>query len=200
MEQAMTVYSAALLLFLVIDPIANIPFFLSALKRTERARRGRIILRELLIALAVMVVCLFAGRYLLRMLGISEPTLSIAGGIILFLIAVKMIFPVPRGGLYEEVEDEPFVFPLAIPFVAGPSALATILLLSSREPERWLDWLLAILLAWGASALILYAGIEKLAALMGPKGLIAMERLMGMLLTLIAVQMFLTGIKMFTAI
>jgi multiple antibiotic resistance protein len=195
MEQAMTVYSAALLLFLVIDPLANIPFFLATLRKSEHKRRGRIILRELIIALAVMVGCLFAGRYLLQ---ISEPTLSIAGGIILFLIAVRMIFPVPRG-LYEEIEDEPFIFPLAIPFVAGPSALATILLLSSREPERWADWLLAILIAWGASALILYGGIDKLAELMGPKGLIAMERLMGMLLTLIAVQMFLTGIKMFTA-
>lgn len=199
MEQAMTVYSAALLLFLVIDPLANIPFFLTTLRKFDNKRRAQIILRELIIALGVMVACLFAGRYLLQMLRISEPTLSIAGGIILFLIAVRMIFPVPRG-LYEEVDDEPFIFPLAVPFVAGPSALATILLLSSREPERWPDWLMAILIAWGASAVILYGGIDKLAELMGPKGLIAMERLMGMLLTLIAVQMFLSGIKMFTAI
>ena len=198
MEQAMTVYSAALLLFLVIDPLANIPFFLTTLRKFDQKRRSQIILRELIIALAVMVACLFAGRYLLQVLRISEPTLSIAGGIILFLIAVRMIFPIPRG-LYEEIDDEPFIFPLAIPFVAGPSALATILLLSSREPERWLDWLLAIVAAWCASALILYGGIDKLAELMGPKGLTAMERLMGMLLTLIAVQMFLTGIKMFTA-
>ena len=122
MEQAITVYSAALLLFLVIDPLANIPFFLTTLKKIEHKRRSRIILRELLIALAVMVAALFLGRYLLDMLRISEPTLSIAGGIILFLIAVKMIFPVPKGGLYEEIDDEPFIFPLAIPFVAGPSS------------------------------------------------------------------------------
>jgi multiple antibiotic resistance protein len=198
MEQVMTVYSAALLLFLVIDPLANIPFFLTTLKKIEPVRHKKIILRELLIALAVMVAFLFAGRYLLRLLQISDPSLSIAGGIILFLIAVKMIFPGPKS-LHEEIEDEPFIFPLAIPFIAGPSALATILLLSSREPQRWLDWLLALLIAWGASALILYAGIDKLAEWMGPKGLIAMERLMGMLLTLIAVQMFLSGIKMFTA-
>jgi MarC family membrane protein len=199
MEQVMTVYSAALLLFLVIDPLANIPFFLATLKKIEPVRHKKIILRELLIALAVMAGFLFAGRYLLKLLRISDPSLSIAGGIILFLIAVKMIFPVPRGGLHEEIEDEPFIFPLAIPFIAGPSALATILLLSSREPERWLDWLLALLIAWGASAVILYAGIDRLAEWMGPKGLIAMERLMGMLLTLIAVQMFLSGIKMFNA-
>jgi multiple antibiotic resistance protein len=199
MEQVMTVYSAALLLFLVIDPLANIPFFLATLKRIEPVRHKKIILRELLIALAVMVAFLFVGRYLLRLLQISDPSLSIAGGIILFLIAVKMIFPVAKGGLHEEIEDEPFIFPLAIPFIAGPSALATILLLSSREPERWLDWLLALLIAWGASAVILYAGIDRLAEWMGPKGLIAMERLMGMLLTLIAVQMFLSGVKMFNA-
>jgi MarC family membrane protein len=198
MQQTMTIYSAALLMFLVIDPLANIPFFLAALKKIEPKRHKTIILRELLIALAVMVAFLFAGSYLLKMLGISDPSLSIAGGIILFLIAVKMIFPPPRGS-YEEIEDEPFIFPLAIPFVAGPSALATILLLSSREPGRWLDWLLAILLAWVASAVILYAGIDKLAEWMGPKGLTAMERLMGMLLTLVAVQMFLSGVQMFNA-
>jgi multiple antibiotic resistance protein len=196
MEQAMTVYSAALLLFLVIDPLANIPFFLAALKKIEPRRHKKIILRELLIALAIMVGFLFIGRYLLQLLGISDPSLSIAGGIILFLIAVRMIFPPPRG-LYEEIEDEPFIFPLAIPFLAGPSALATILLLSSREPERWLDWLLAILIAWSVAAAILYGGIDRLAAWMGPKGLTAMERLMGMLLTLIAVQMFMSGIQMF---
>jgi multiple antibiotic resistance protein len=198
MEQVMTVYSAALLLFLVIDPLANIPFFLATLKKIEPVRHKKIILRELLIALAVMTSFLFVGRYLLSLLQISDPSLSIAGGIILFLIAVKMIFPVPKGQ-HEEIEDEPFIFPLAIPFIAGPSALATILLLSSREPERWPEWLLALLIAWGASALILYAGIDKLAEWMGPKGLIAMERLMGMLLTLVAVQMFLSGVKMFNA-
>ncbi len=198
MQQALTVYSAALLMFLVIDPLANIPFFLAALKKIEPKRHKKIILRELLIALAVMVAFLFAGRYLMRLLGISDPSLSIAGGIILFLIAVKMIFPPPRGH-YEEIDDEPFIFPLALPFVAGPSALATLLLLRSREPERWTDWLLAILIAWVASAAILYAGIDKLAEWMGPKGLTAMERLMGMLLTLVAVQMFLSGVQMFNA-
>src|SRR5678815_1656760 len=115
MERAMTVYSAALLLFLVIDPLANIPFFLTTLRKFDQKRRSQIILRELIIALVVMVACLFVGRYLLQVLRISEPTLSIAGGIILFLIAVRMIFPIPRG-LYEEVDDEPFIFPLAIPF------------------------------------------------------------------------------------
>lgn len=192
----MTLASAALLLFLVIDPLGNIPFFLAALKQVEPARRRRVIGRELLIALAVMVLFLFAGRYILNLLHISEPSLSIAGGIILFLIAVRMIFPTFKGSL-EEVEGEPLIFPLAIPFIAGPSALATLLLITSREPERWLDWLLALLLAWLASAVILYGAMDGLSRLMGPKGLVAMERLMGMLLTLIAVQMFMSGVTLF---
>lgn len=195
----MTLTSAALLLFLVIDPLGNIPFFLAALKQVEPARRRKVIGRELLIALAVMVIFLFAGRYILNLLHISEPSLSIAGGIILFLIAVRMIFPAYKG-LQEEIEGEPLIFPLAIPFIAGPSALATLLLITSREPERWAEWLLALLIAWLASAIILYGAMDWLSRLMGAKGLIAMERLMGMLLTLIAVQMFMTGVTLFLSV
>lgn len=195
----MTLASAALLLFLVIDPLGNIPFFLATLKNVAPEKRRKIIGRELLIALGVMVIFLFAGRYLLNLLHISEPSLSIAGGIILFLIAVRMIFPVYKGSP-EEVEGEPLIFPLAIPFIAGPSALATLLLITSREPDRWAEWLSALLLAWLASAMILYGAMDWLSRLMGPKGLVAMERLMGMLLTLIAVQMFMTGVTLFMSI
>jgi MarC family membrane protein len=194
----MTIYSAALLLFLVMDPLGNIPFFLTTLKQVEARRRRMIILRELLIALLVMVLFLFGGHYLLNLLGISDPSLSIAGGIILFLIAVKMIFPAPRALPEEEFDGEPFIFPLAIPFIAGPSAMATMLLLTSREPERWADWLLALLIAWLASAIILYGAMDFLSRLMGQKGLLAMTRLMGMLLTLIAVQMFMSGMMLFS--
>lgn len=192
----MTLASAALLLFLVMDPLGNIPFFLATLKNVAPERRRKVIGRELSIALAVMVIFLFAGRYILNLLHISEPSLSIAGGIILFLIAVRMIFPIYKGAL-EEVEGEPLIFPLAIPFIAGPSALATLLLITSREPERWPEWLAALLLAWLAAAVILYGAMDWLSRLMGPKGLVAMERLMGMLLTLIAVQMFMTGVTLF---
>lgn len=195
----MTLASATLLLFLVIDPLGNIPFFLAALKQVDPARRRLVIGRELLIALAVMVIFLFAGRYILNFLNISEPSLSIAGGIILFLIAVRMIFPAFKG-LQEEIEGEPLIFPLAIPFIAGPSALATLLLITSREPERWRDWLLALLLAWLAAAVILFVSMDGLSRLMGAKGLMAMERLMGMLLTLIAVQMFMTGMTLFFSV
>ena len=192
----MTIYSAALLLFLVIDPLGNIPVFLSVLQDIDPLRRKRIILIELLVALLAMVLFLFCGRYLLDLLNISDPSLSIAGGVILFLIAVRMIFPGTHS-LTEEFDGEPFVFPLAIPFIAGPSAMATLFLISSREPDRWLDWLAALGIAWAAAAIILYFGIDWLHRIMGKKGLMAMTRLMGMLLTLIAVQMFMSGITMF---
>src|SRR5262245_40369019 len=133
----MTITSAALLLFLVMDPLGNIPFFITALKNVDPARHRVIIVRELLIALAFLIFFLFAGRYFLQMLSISEPALRTAGGVILLLIALRMIFPAADKTLHEDVVGEPFIVPLAIPYVAGPSALATELLLMSQEPERW---------------------------------------------------------------
>ncbi|MFQ5754948.1 MAG: MarC family protein [Acidiferrobacterales bacterium] len=192
----MTVYSAALLLFLVMDPIGNIPFFLTTLKNVDPAKQRRIIVRELLIALAVLVFFLFAGQLILDVLQISEPSLSIAGGIILFLIAIRMIFASPEGIFNTELQGEPFIVPLAIPFVAGPSALAAVLLIRSREPDRWLEWLAALVGAWLVTGVILYLS-SGFSRVLGERGLIAVERLMGMILTVVAVQMFMTGISLF---
>ena len=192
----MTIFSAALLLFLVMDPFGNIPFFITALKNVDAHRHKKVIIRELLIALFVLVLFLFFGQYILKLLQISEPSLTIAGGIILFLIALKMIFPGPGGVFEENLGGEPFIVPLAIPYVAGPSALASVLLIMSREPGRWLDWLVALLLAWFCSGVIIFLS-GSLRRYLGERGLIAMERLMGMILTTIAVQMLLTGIKQF---
>jgi multiple antibiotic resistance protein len=193
----MTIVSAALLLLLVMDPLGNIPAFFVALKNVEVSRQRRIIVRELLIALAVMVFFLFAGQYLLKMLQISDPALPLAGGVILFLIALRMIFPSSEKSLQEDVDGEPFIVPLAIPYVAGPSALATELLLTSREPERWPEWLLALILAWLCSSVIIFftSGLRRY---LGAKVLVAMERLMGMVLITVAIQMLMTGIQEFT--
>jgi MarC family membrane protein len=185
--------SATILLFLVIDPLGNIPFFLTALKRVEPHRQNRVIIRELVIAYVVMVIFLFAGRPLLDVLNISEPALTIAGGVILFLIALRMVFPPPRS-TQEELEGEPFIVPLAIPYVAGPSVLATELLLMSREPARWGNWLIALSLAWAATAVILMQA-SRVRAILGQRGMIAIERLMGMVLVAIAMQMFLSGVE-----
>jgi MarC family membrane protein len=193
-----TIASAAVLLFLVMDPLGNIPFFLAALRNVEPARQGRVIARELLIAYAVMVAFLFAGQFVLGVLRLSEPALTIAGGVILFLIAVRMVFPTPERSLHERVEGEPFIVPLAIPYVAGPSVLATELLLMSREPGRWADWLVALSIAWLAAAVVVLLG-SRLRAYLGEKGLTALERLMGMVLVAVAIQMFLSGIERFIA-
>lgn len=192
----MTLLSAALLLFLVLDPFGNIPFFLSALKAVDEKRHTRIIIRELLIALGVLMFFLFSGQYLLELLHISEPSLSAAGGIILFLIAVRMIFPMRRANESDQFEGEPFIVPLAIPYVAGPSAMASVLLIMSREPERWPEWLGALLLAWASTSVVLLVS-NSLKRFLTNRGLVAMERLMGMVLAAIAVQMFLNGIATF---
>jgi len=197
----MSIYSATLLLFLVMDPLGNIPSFLVVLKNVEPARQRVIIVRELLIALFALVLFLFAGQHLLQLLQISGPSLTVAGGIILFLIAVRMIFPGPAGLFGEQgerIEGEPFIFPLAIPFVAGPSSMATVMLIMSREPERWPEWLLALGMAWLASSVILYYS-NLLSRWLGQRGLVAMQRLMGMLLTAVAAQMFMTGVGAFVA-
>ena len=192
----MTTLSAALLLFLVIDPLGNIPMFMTTLKKVDEKRQQFVVVRELLFALIILVSFLFLGQYLLQLLHLSETALTTAGGIILLIIAIKMIFPARDKSLQEDVEGEPFIVPLAIPYVAGPSAMATSLLMMSREPERWLDWLFAVLLAWFVSAVIIYFS-SYFARFLGEKGLIAIERLMGMLLITVAVQMLLTGIAEF---
>lgn len=189
----MTLLSAAVLLFFVMDPLGNVPLFLSALRHVDPARYRAVILRELLIALAILVVFLFVGQYLLDLLHISSAALTAGGGIVLLLIALRMIFPSHERSLREEVEGEPFVVPLAVPYTAGPSTLATELLLMSQEPERWALWLGAVVLAWLATATILFFS-GNLRRVLGERGLTAMERLMGMLLVLVAVEMLMGGV------
>lgn len=194
----MTVVSSAILLFLIMDPFGNIPMFLSALKDVDPARRSRIIIRELLIALGVLVVFLFGGEALLDLMHISQPSLTIAGGILLFLIALRMVFPISKHAGGEEIGGEPFVVPLAIPYVAGPSAMAAVIVIGSGEPGEWPQWLAALLLAWLGTAAILLLS-TKLARFLGERGLVAIERLMGMLLVAISVEMFLGGLRTFLA-
>jgi multiple antibiotic resistance protein len=192
----MTLLSAAVLLFFVMDPLGNVPLFLSALRQVDPARYRIVIVRELLIALVILVVFLFAGRYLLGLLRVSPAALTAGGGLILLLIAVRMVFPTSERSLREEVEGEPLVVPLAVPYTAGPSMLATELLFMSREPDRWAVWLGAVVLAWLASAFILYFA-ANLRRLLGERGLTAVERLMGMLLVVVAVEQLMQGIAQY---
>lgn len=192
----MTIASAAVLLILVMDPLGNIPLFLAALREVEPARRRYVILREALIALAVLVVFLFAGRLILQLLHISEQALTVSGGVILMLIALRMIFPTNDRSLREDIKGEPFIVPLGIPYIAGASALATELLLMSRQPERWLDWLIALLIAWTVTTVILYFA-SGMSRFLHENGLIAIERLMGMVLVTVAMEMLMAGIRLY---
>lgn len=190
----MDIFSTALLLFLVIDPVGNIPAFLFVLRSVPEERHKRIIFRELFIALIVLVLFLFLGQFILAALQVSQGSLGAAGGIILFLIAVRMIFPVPKGVFGEEADvGEPFIVPLAVPLIAGPAAMATLMLLMARAPANWPQWLAALLLAWSISGLILLSA-DQLARLLGRRTLTAIERLMGLVLTAVAVQMFIDGV------
>jgi multiple antibiotic resistance protein len=151
------------------------------------------LVRELLIALLVLVVFMFCGPWFMQALNISETSLCISGGIILFMIAIKMVFG-HAGELWgADVGDEPFVVPLAVPLLAGPSALATLVLLVGQAPDRRLEWLAALLLAWGSGVVILMSG-QKIRGVLGKKGLAAVERLMGLLLTTVSVEMCVRGL------
>lgn len=192
----MTFYKAALTLILVMDPLGNIPVVISLLKGLSAQRFTRVIVRETFIASLVLALFLFFGGPILEGFNISQPALQIAGGIILFIIAIKMIFPDKDARGVDEIEGEPFIVPLAIPLIAGPSALATVILFSTTRPELMPTWFLAVFCASFVSLIILLSS-RILIRLFGPRGVIAIERLMGMLLTTISVQMFLDGAKLF---
>jgi multiple antibiotic resistance protein len=189
----MTIASAALLLFLILDPLGNIPVFLGMLRTLPPARQRIVLARELLIALGVLMAFLWGGKYALELMHLRQESVAIAGGIVLFLIGLRMIFPPPEGLMGEIPGGEPFIVPLAIPLVAGPSGMAAVMLMGSNDPARLGDWSLALLIAWAATAAILFSA-TYLYKLLGARALTAVERLMGMLLVAISVQMFLDGL------
>ena len=196
----MTLVSAAILLFLIMDPFGNMVTFHTLLSGLKQRRQVFVILRESLIAYAILMLFLFTGQQLLAFLGLREATLSISGGILLFLIALGMVFP--RKSVVSPEPDtdegEPLVVPLAIPLIAGPSCIAALLLMATKEPDKMTQWVWALTLACAASTIILAASVP-LFRFLGRRGSIAIERLMGMLLVMIAVQMFLDGIKVYLA-
>jgi small neutral amino acid transporter SnatA (MarC family) len=192
----MTIASAALLLFLILDPLGNIPVFLGLLRSLPPQRQRIVVMRELLIALGVLMVFLWGGRYALELMHLRQESVSIAGGIVLFLIGLRMIFPPPEGIMGELPGGEPFIVPMAIPLVAGPSAMAAVMLMGSKDADRLGDWSMALLVAWAATAAILFCA-TALYRWLGTRVLTAVERLMGMLLVAISVQMLLDGFGLY---
>jgi MarC family membrane protein len=190
----MSILSASILLFLVMDPFGNAPVFLFVLRGLPPQRRQKAIVRELIIALIVLLLFLLAGPFLLKALNISESSLQIAGGIILFLIAIKMVFGNVGDMLSGSFEEEPFIVPLAIPCLAGPSAVATVMLLAGQEPHRWPEWTVSLFLAWIATSTILLLS-ARLDQILGEKGMTALQHLMGLILTAVAVEMFMQGLR-----
>ena len=191
----MEVLSTALTLLLVMDPLGNIPSFMAALRAVPAARRGRVILRECVIALGILLAVFAGGRGFMAIFGMSEEALRIAGGIMLFLIALRMIFPPAGTERPEAADEEPFIVPLATPLIAGPSVIATIMVLRSQPATTASGLLMAIAGAWTACTAVLLTA-PWFARLLRRRGLMAVERLMGMLLVVLAVQMFMDGLHL----
>ena len=192
--------SATILLSLSMDPLGNLPIFMSVLKHLDPKRRRVVLIREMLIALLLMLIFLFAGEKILSFLNLRTETVSISGGIILFLIAIKMIFPSEeKSSTGLSAGEEPFLVPMAIPLVAGPSILATLMLLSHQYPNQMSHLTLALFIAWGLSMAILLLS-NLFLRLLGDKGVSALERLMGLILVMLSTQMFLDGIRAYLKI
>lgn len=194
----MDILSAVITLFLIMDPLGNIPLFLSVLKTVRPERRQRVLIREIVFAYVVLLACLFLGGLALQLLGLEQESISIAGGIVLFLIAIRMIFPGEKASEAELPEGEPFLVPLAVPLIAGPSALAALLLLQRSSPGQTGSLVIALTIAWALTGAILLSSTFFYRVLR-ERGLMAIERLMGMVLVMVAVQMFMNGVKTFLA-
>lgn len=186
--------SATILLLLITDPIGNIPIFVNSLRGVAPARRARVILREVLIAFGILMAFMFAGQAFLRAMNLSDISLQIGGAVVLFLIALRMIFPPPPPVHAVAPVGEPLIVPLAIPALAGPSAMAAVLLLVSQAPERRLEWVAALSVTMAVCAVVLLLA-DRLQRLVGERVVSAFERLMGLILVSIAVEMFIRGLK-----
>lgn len=187
--------SALILLLLVLDPLGSLPIFISVMRAVPRERRTRVAVREVGIAFCVLLAFMFLGEGFLRVMHLSERSLEVAGGVILMIIAIRMIFGGSGESAYGlEPGKEPVIFPLAVPLLAGPSAMATVLLLASRQPDRIAEWIGALSVAMLVSGVVLVLA-DRIRKLLGDSVVSAIEKLMGLVLTAIAVEMVLAGLK-----
>lgn len=187
--------SAIVLLLLVLDPFGSLPIFISVLRNVAPARRRIVAIREVSIAFGVLLVFMVAGDSFLALMHLSERSLEVAGGVILLIIAIRMIFST-GGEIYagDASGREPLIFPLAVPLLAGPSAMATVLLLASRQPQQLMQWVGALTVAMAVCGVVML-GANRIRKLLGASMVSAIEKLMGLVLTAIAVEMILAGLK-----
>ncbi|MCG6200376.1 MarC family protein [Psychromonas antarctica] len=196
METTFPIFSTAVLLFFILDPFGNVPLLLSILKNIDKKKHSKIIIREMLIGLFILVIFMFFGEQFLSLFHLETQAITIAGGIIFFVISLKMIFPSANGGdLFAMKQgDEPLIVPIAMPMIAGPAALATLLVLAKTNVQHSGALFVSVLLAWAMTAAVLLFS-PHLYKVLKVKGLTALERLMGMLLLIMSVQMFIDGIR-----
>jgi len=186
--------SALVLLLLVLDPLGSLPIFIPIMRDVAPERRRWVAVREVGIAFVVLFAFMFFGHAFLQVMRLSERSLEVAGGVILAMVAIRMIFA--SGSMVYGIEEgrEPLIFPLAVPLLAGPSAMATVLLLASRQPGRLLEGVGALVVAMLVSGAVLLAA-GRIRRLLGDSVVAALEKLMGLVLTAIAVEMILAGLK-----
>ncbi|MBT8218529.1 MAG: NAAT family transporter [Bacteroidia bacterium] len=194
MQNELSILSTALLLMFILDPFGNVPILLTLLKGVDNRTRYRIIVREVFIGLGILLLFLFLGDEFLNIFHLETSAVTIAGGVIFFIIGIKMIFPSPKGEPLFSSDQEPLVVPIALPMIAGPSALATLILLSHNHPGQSRSLFYALLIAWGL-VFIIFLIAPMLYRVLKKKGLTALERLMGMLLLIMSIQMFINGLK-----
>lgn len=188
-------FSYVFTLSIVMDPLGNVPLFLTAIRRVPDSRKTRVIMRELVIALFIMLFFFFFGKYFLKALDLDVSAMAIGGGIILFIIGLQMIFPSKSLASGSGDAAEPFIVPLAVPLVAGPSTLTTVMLLSAHNEGTLAGWVGVLFVSWLINAVILAGFSVRLAKLLGTRGLMAVEKLMGMMLVAISVQMVINAVR-----
>ena len=185
-------WGGLMLMVLMADPLGNIPITISCMKGVPNNRRVRVLFRECMIAMGMLLLAMFFGRPFLAAVGLSDAALSIGGSVIVMLMAIRMVFPTKEGVFGETPGGEPYIVPIAIPAIAGPSTIATIMMLAASQPDRLLEWGLVVFITCAASFAVL-ASADWLERHMGEKLTLAFERLTGLLLAMMATQMFLGG-------
>lgn len=195
----MQVLSLAITLFFVLDPFGNLPVVLSLLSKVEPEQRWKVVARESFIALGLLVLFYAVGARFIGLLGVDSSDLTICGGVVLGIIALRMVFPDENGGVAREAEVEPFIVPLAIPLMAGPSALATVMIMSAQSEANPLIGLGMMTLAWLVSAILLVGGV-RVGHFIPQRLMEAFERLSGLLLAVISVHMVMTGIRAYLVV